>query len=96
MSTALGIVDNDDKKIWFGFPTGQLKNTFYCLFFLSVQYFIWKAKLSKRLPDVNYIFGEAVQLLDKLAKLNNKVFVEKDNFNCILSRSWSLLRARRW
>ena len=30
MSTALGIVDNDDKKIWFGFPTGQLKNTFYC------------------------------------------------------------------
>ena len=97
MSTALGLENNDDKKIfWFGFPTGQLKNTFYCLFFLSIQYFIWRAKLCNKLPDINYIFGETVQLLDKLSKLNYKVFVEKDNFNCILSRSWSLLRARRW
>ena len=43
-STVLGI-DYTERMRWFGFPSGQLKNKFYILFLLSVQYFIWQSKL---------------------------------------------------
>ena len=31
-NTVLGITDNN-KSMWFGYPTGELKNNFYCLFY---------------------------------------------------------------
>ena len=94
-SSVLGIAESD-KKRWFGFPTGDTGNNFYCLFFLSVQFFIWRSKLNNTLPNSNFILGESIQLLDNLSKFNSKIFSGKDNYDCILSRNWDRLRARRW
>ena len=57
----------DTKLNWFGFPAGLLKNRFYALFFLSIQYFIWKAKLGNKLLVVSFVLGESVHLLDNLS-----------------------------
>ena len=94
-STVLGIAESD-KKRWFGFPTGDTGNNFFCLFFLSVQFFIWRSKLNNTLPNSNFILGESIQLLDNLSKFKSKIFSGKDNYDCILSRNWDRLRARRW
>ena len=84
------------KKNWFGFPTGLMNNKFYALFFLSIQYFIWNAKLNHRLPSVSFCLGESIQLLDNLSRLSPGIFNSRDNYDCVLSRSWDRLRARRW
>ena len=81
----------DNKKMWFGFPSGVIKNNFYCLFLLSIQFFIWKAKLSSKLPNANYVLGESVQLMDNLSNTNGNIFLGRDNYNCVLSRNWDLL-----
>ena len=78
----------NDKKMWFGFPSGEIKNNFYCLFLLSIQFFIWKAKLSSKLPNTNY---ESIQLMDNLSNTNVNIFLGRDNYNCVLSRNWDLL-----
>ena len=89
-------IDNAEKVRWFGYPSGLLKNKFYILFFLCVQYFIWQSKLRNTLPKVDYILGEAIQLIDNLSGLNPGILSDKDNYMCILSRHWDRLRARRW
>ena len=89
-------IDNAEKVRWFGYPSGLLKNKFYILFFLGVQYFIWQSKLRNTLPKVDYILGEAIQLIDNLSGLNPGILSDKDNYMCILSRHWDRLRARRW
>ena len=89
-------IDNAEKVQWFGYPSGLLKNKFYILFFLCVQYFIWQSKLRNTLPKVDYILGEAIQLIDNLSGLNPGILSDKDSYMCILSRHWDRLRARRW
>ena len=84
------------KKNWFGFPTGLMNNIFYALFFLSIQYFIWNSKLNHRLPSASFCLRESIQLLDKLSRLSPRIFNYKDNYDCVLSRSWDRLQARRW
>ena len=84
------------KKNWFGFPSGLTNYKFYALSFLSIQYVIWNAKLSHRLPSASFCLGESIQLLDKLSRLSPRIFNYKDNYDYVLSRSWDRLQARRW
>ena len=66
--------------------------------FLTVQYFIWCAKLSNFIPTVDFILGETVLLLDNACSLNANLENCRIISNCPLSRHWRNIRAlaRRW
>ena len=63
---------------------------------ISVQYFIWGAKLGKFIPLADFVVGETVYLLDNACSLNLELDACRTKLNCVLSRHWNNLRARRW
>ena len=74
----------------------EKENLFLRLFFLTIQYFIWGAKLGKFIPPADFVVGETVYLLDNACSLNNELDACRTTLNCVLSRHWNNLRARRW
>ena len=83
---------------WFGCQDLEIENQFLRLFHVTVQYFIWEAKLKMRIPSVDYILAETVLLLDDACSLNFEFDNCRMQLNCVLSRHWNNIRAlaRRW
>ena len=98
-TTVLQMVDenfNSRTARWAGFSTLPADNSFYRLLHLTVQYFIWKSKLRMSLPSENFILGETIALLDSFSTTGRRIFLGLDDYNCLLSRNWHILRERRW
>ena len=88
----------ESKNLWFGCQVLEHDNAFLRIFFLTVQYFIWCAKLGKFLPNINFILGETVLLLDNACTVNLSFDACKNSINFPLSRHWgNIVRlARQW
>ena len=86
----------DRKRRWFGCINMERENMFLRLFFLTVQFFIWGAKLSKFIPTADFLVGETVILLDNACQLSLELEQCRTSLNNVLSRHWNTLRARRW
>ena len=84
--------------MWFGCQVLEHDNAFLRIFFLTMQYFIWCAKLGKFLPNINFILGETVLLLDNACTVNLSFDACKNSINFPLSRHWgNIVRlARQW
>ena len=94
--TSVNIIES--KNRWFSCLQMERENTFLRLFFLTVQYYIWCAKLSNFIPTVDFIMGESFILLDNACLANNDLEHYKTLINCPLTRNWQNIRslARRW
>ena len=94
--TSINIIEN--KSRWFGCLQMERENTFLRLFFLTVQYYIWCAKLGNFIPTVDFIMGETFILLDNACLANSDLEHCKALINCPLSRNWQniISLARRW
>ena len=64
---------SDKKARWFGCHTMENVNLIVRLFFLTIQYFIWGAKLGKFIPSADFAVGETVYLLDNACSLNSEL-----------------------
>jgi hypothetical protein len=82
-----------NKQSWLGLNSG---NSFLSLFLLLIQFYIWEAKLSQRLPDKNYCLGETIYTLSDAMKSDKQLRKSFENLNCPLSRLWARLTQPRW
>ena len=97
-ATAFGITDRNllAKKLrWTGSQDMRPDNKFVRLLHLAIQFFIWDSKLCKRLPNANWVLGEAIAMLDMSIKINRELKNDMLVSNYPLSRNWDLLAARR-
>ena len=88
----------ESKNRWFSCLLMERENPFLRILFLSVQYFIWCAKLGNYIPSVDFILGESINLLDNACSINRDFDSYRQLINCPLSRHWPNIRdlARRW
>ena len=84
------------KRDWFGVEIMEKENKFKRILILTIQFFVWEAKLQKKLPVANHVLGETISLLENAMRTDTDLRLGRVNFNCHLCRHWDTLRELRW
>jgi hypothetical protein len=90
---ALELDKGNSKLRWLGLT---FEDNFYKLFFLSVQFIIWRCKLNKTVPGADYCTGEGFYFFDKCISHRKKLCDDFEMTNSLLFRLWRTLRKPRW
>ena len=86
-----------EKKLrWMGISSHPSYTLFVRLFYMTAQFFVWKAKLKVTLPNDNYIFGETIMLLDDACRASKVIDSYKSKCTAPVTSIWHRLRKNRW
>ena len=84
-----------NKKLnWLGCQKSDNNIISLRLFRLTIQFFIWKGKLKKTIPNANYVLGESIQLLDAACCLDFNIHFSRTNLESAFFRTWDTWVAR--
>jgi hypothetical protein len=81
------------KLRWLGLKN---KDEFFKIFYLLVQFQVWKCKLNHNVPNPQYCLGEAFYELDNFIRVREKVLLKFINSDSVLFRLWTRVRMARW